>query len=312
MNPPTFWQNFKLGQEQEIAAGFIYDGLRILHDTETLGQETDIFPILYNLSIGLERLSKVAIILIEFKDDINIKKFERSLKTHEHLRLLEKVKKTTSVTLDLVHTEFLELLSIFYNTHRYDRLSLQSLTVFSKDKKAFLDFLHKYLGIDIKEESSIFYVENSPEVKNFIGKIVKEIVNELYKIIQEFAGRKGLNTDEISNSSSKSGKVLMGDKPITFEGEDRAIVEVLIFLMKTKDSSLTDFMKEIGPLPLDSALDSEYLQAILYKRPKEIQGVIDEVESYYEDMGDIKDRLEAIDAIGNPSIIFGEISENYE
>lgn len=304
MTPTQFWQNFKLGQEQEIAAGFIYDGLRILHDTETLGQETDIFPVLYNLSIGLERLSKVAIILIEFKDDVDIEKFERSLKTHEHLRLLEKVKKATSITLDPIHVEFLELLSVFYNTHRYDRLSLQSLTVFSKDKKAFLDFLHKYLGIDIKEESSIFYVENSSEVKTFIGRIVKDIARALYKIVREYAGKKGLNTDEISSSSSKAGKVLMGDEPITFESEDRAMVEALIFLMTTKDSSLAEFMKEIDPLSLDPALDSEYLQAILYKRPKEMQGVIDEVESYYEEMGDVKERLEAIDAIKNPGISF--------
>ncbi|MEK7638981.1 MAG: hypothetical protein AAB388_02335 [Patescibacteria group bacterium] len=304
MTPTQFWQNFKLGQEQEIAAGFIYDGLRILHDTETLGQETDIFPVLYNLSIGIERLSKVAIILIEFKDDVDIEKFEKSLKTHEHLRLLEKVKKATSVTLNPPCVEFLELLSVFYNTHRYDRLSFQELTVFSKDKKAFLDFLHKHLGIDIKEESSIFYVENSPEVKNFIGRLVKDIARALYKVIQEFAGKKGLNTDEISSSSSKAGKVLMGDESITFEGEDRAMVEALIFLMTTKDSSLVDFMKETDPLPLDSALDSEYLQAILYKRPKEMQGVIDEVESYYDEMGDVKDRLEAIDAIKNPGIGF--------
>jgi hypothetical protein len=304
MTPTQFWQNFKLGQEQEIAANFIYDGLKILHDTETLGQETDVFPVLYNLSIGLERLSKVAIILIEFRDEVNVEKFEKSLKTHEHLRLIEKVTKATTITLDPVHIELLELLSVFYNTQRYDRLSLQSLTVFSKDKKAFLDFLHKHLGIDIKEESSIFYVENSIEIKRFIGKIVKDITIALYKVIQEFAGKKGLNTDEISSSSSKAGKVLMGENPITFESEDRAMIELLIFFMQTKESSLVDFIKEIDPLVLDSALDSEYLQALLHKRPKEIQGVIDEVGSYYDDMGDVKERLEVIDAIKNPGISF--------
>jgi hypothetical protein len=304
MTPTQFWQNFKLGQEQEIAASFIYNGLKILHDTQTLGQETDVFPILYNLSIGFERLSKVAIILIEFEDDVDIEKFEKSLKTHEHLRLLEKVNKGTSSMLEPAHVEFLELLSIFYNTQRYDRLSLQSLTVFSKDKKAFLDFLHKHLGIDIKEELSIFYVQNSIEIKHFIGKIVKDIARALYKIIREFAGKKNLYTDEISSSSSKSGKVLMGDNPITFENEDRAMVEALIFLMRTKDSSLVDFMKEIDSLSLDPALDSEYLQAILYKRPEEMQGVVDEIESCYVDMTDVKDRLEAIDAIKNPEISF--------
>lgn len=304
MTPVQFWQNFKLGQEQEIAAGFIYDGLKILHDTETLGQETDIFPVLYNLSIGLERLSKVAIILIEFKEGVDTEKFENSLKTHQHLRLLEKVQKATSIKLDPVCIEFLELLSVFYNSHRYDRLSLQSLTVFSKDKKAFLEFLHKYLGIDIREKSSISYIETSPEVKAFVGRIVKDISRALYEVIREYAGKKGLNTDELS-SSSKSAKVLLGNEPITFENEDVAMVEALIFLMQTKDSNLFDFVKNIAPLPLDAALDSEYLQAILHKRPYELQSLMDEVESCHEDMQDRDDRIQVIEAIKNPHMTFG-------
>lgn len=306
MTPAEFWLNFKLGQEQEIAAGFVYDGLKILHDADIIGQETDVFPVLYNLSIGLERLSKVAIILIEFQDGMDAKKFENSLKTHEHLRLLEKVKKATAIKLGSVHTEFLELLSVFYNLHRYDRLSFQSLTVFSKDKEAFLDFLHKHMGLEIKDMGFGYYVENSPEVKQFIGRIVKDIARAMYEVISDFAGRKGLNTDELSSSYSKSGKVLMGDEPITFENEDRATVEALIFLMQTKDSAVVDVMKSIEPLPLDSGLDSEYLHAVLRKRPDELQGVVDEVEFCYEEIKDLKDRLQAIDYIRRPDVYFGE------
>jgi hypothetical protein len=302
MKSEQFWQNFKLGQEQEIASNFIYDGLRNLHDMETLGYETEIFPVLYNLSIGLERLFKVAIILMEFDDHTDIKKFEKSFKIHDHLGLLKRVEKGNSLKLKQAHIELLKLLSVFYQEQRYNRLSFQFFTSFSKDKKSFLNFLHKYLGVKIEEESSLFYVENSLEIKDFVGRIVKDIVNELYIIIQEYAGRKNLYTYEISSSSSKAGKVLMGDSPITFENEDIAMIEVLIFLIKTKESTLVDFIKDIESLPLDPALSSEYLQALLHKRPKEMQGVIDEIEACYEEMDKLKDRLERIKAIRDPSI----------
>ncbi|MFA6274804.1 MAG: hypothetical protein WCX70_01480, partial [Candidatus Paceibacterota bacterium] len=190
MTPEQFWQNFKLGQEQEIAANFIYDGLRILHDIDLLGQETEIFPVLYNLSIGLERLSKVLIILNEFEDDLDVTKFEKKLKTHEHLKLFDRVKKATPTNFNDIQIEFLGLLSEFYNNNRYDRLTFSSLTTFSKDKKSFLDFLHKNLNININEESSISCVENSFEIKYFIGKIVKDIVDVLYDAIRESAHKK--------------------------------------------------------------------------------------------------------------------------
>lgn len=304
MTPSEFWRNFKLGQEQEIAANFIYDGLKSLHDTRTFGLETEIFPILYNLSIGLERLFKVSIVLLEFNDGVDIKKFEEKLVTHNHVRLSQRVQEKTSLKLDPAHIEFLELLSVFYKDQRYDRFSLQALTVYSKDRKAFLDFLHKHLGIDIKEETTIFSIQNSPEIKEFIGRIVKDLTKQLYNIVQGCAMTKNIYTYEISSAHSKAGKVLMGDKPIIFEDEDMAMIELLIFLTKTKDSSLMDYMKTIKPLPLDSALDSEYLQALLHRRPAEMQNAIDEIDSCHEDIKDLKDRLEAIMVIKDPDVSF--------
>jgi hypothetical protein len=37
-----YWQNFELGKELEIAGGFIYDGLRNLHEMETVRYESEI------------------------------------------------------------------------------------------------------------------------------------------------------------------------------------------------------------------------------------------------------------------------------
>jgi hypothetical protein len=46
-----YWQNFELGKELEIAGGFIYDGLRNLHEMETVRYESEIFSVLYSLSV---------------------------------------------------------------------------------------------------------------------------------------------------------------------------------------------------------------------------------------------------------------------
>lgn len=64
MNRMEFWKNFKLGEELDISGSFIYNGLRYLHEMRTLHHETEIFEVLYNLAVGLERLLKVTVILI--------------------------------------------------------------------------------------------------------------------------------------------------------------------------------------------------------------------------------------------------------
>ncbi len=43
MKQSQYWQNFELGKELEIACGFIYDGLRNLHEMENIYHESEIF-----------------------------------------------------------------------------------------------------------------------------------------------------------------------------------------------------------------------------------------------------------------------------
>lgn len=301
MNPSEFWQNFKLGEEQEIACNFIYDGLRNLHDIDSLSDVREIFPILYNLSIGIERLLKVAVILLEFNDETDIEKFEKSLITHSHISLVDRIKKRTSFNIGIEHMALLELLSGFYKNHRYDRFNFSSLTLISKDKEALHGYLHKYLKIDTKEEYPLIVVQNSAEIQKFIGKVVKNIVKKIYSIIDKAATEKNIYTYEITGSSSKAAKILWGGEDITFEREDTALIEILIFLLQTKDSPLVDFIKKIEPLPLDSALDSDYLNFILHKHSYKSSSIIDEVESCQEDVLNLKGRLEIIDLIKNPN-----------
>jgi len=309
MTPKEFWQNFKMGEEQEIAANFIYDGLKNLHEMDTLSMETEVFPVLYNLSVGIERLMKVAIVLLEFDENTNVEDFEESLITHSHMELYARLKPHNKLQLGKVHMDLLQLLTMFYHSHRYHRFTLQSGTPATKDKKALHDFIAKYLKVDVTEDFLMTCVWNTPEIKKFIGKAVKKITKNLYSIIDESARAKNLYTYEISAGGSKAGKVLWGDEFLDFEDEDRIKTESLIFLMNLKGSGLVDTIKEIAPLPLDPALDTDHLQNLLRARAFGSDSIRDEIESEYEELKDVKERLEIIDLIRNPDVSFGEMDE---
>ncbi len=309
MNPEQFWQNFQLGTEHEIACNFIYDGLKNLHDMKTLSLETEVFPVLYTLSIGLERLLKVAVILLEFDAQTDVNAFEKSLLTHNHLELLNRIKARVPINPGGASIALLGLLSVFYKTHRYDRFNLQSIKDLSKDKIALHHFLRKYLGIDTKE--NIFGIENSLRVKRFMGRTVKKITTQLHAIIEDAARAKNLYTYEISGSTSKAAKILWGNDEIVFDDEERNAIEILIFLLKTKESSLMDFIRDMEPLSLDPALDSDYFHFLLGKRVGDFSGIADEIDAHYEEIDNPKERLEMIDAIRNPYLTFGSSEEEF-
>ena len=50
-------------------------------------------------------------------------------------------------------------------------------------------------------------------------------------------------------------------------------------------------MKEIDPLPLDPALDAEYLQFLLRKNTGYGSSILDEVEDHQTDVKDLKERI---------------------
>lgn len=299
MNSEEIWQSVKLSEEQEIACNFIYDGLRNLHDMETLGFETEIFPVLYNLSIGIERLLKIAIILLEFNDKTDIDVFTESLKSHKHIILLNRINKITPMSLENQHIDLLNLLSDFYTANRYRGFSLWSVKDFSKDKDSLHKYIYKYLNINLAGDFAHIHSPNSSKIKSFIGKTVKEITKKIYSIIEKTANEKNIYTYEISSAYSKASKIVFGEEEITFEKEDIALMEILIFIMHTKKAGLIKSIKKIKPLPLDSALEEEYLRCLIHKDARILSSVIDEVESYHEDIENLNYRLELIKAYMN-------------
>jgi hypothetical protein len=71
-----------MGEELHTAGAFIYNGLRRFHELNRLDNPDELFEFLYALSVGLERLLKIAVVLYEHTDAADQVALEQSLITH--------------------------------------------------------------------------------------------------------------------------------------------------------------------------------------------------------------------------------------
>lgn len=308
MNRDQIWKNFDLGQELSISGIFIYNGLRRFHEMQTLDYTEDVFEVLYNLSVGIERLLKVAVVLLEHNDKQSQDDFERSLLTHNHLELLRRVRTHAKVVLARPHHEFLQLLGVFYKSYRYDRFTLSSKRIRDKEKHALRGFLEKHLGVTFEAGSSIFPTQNDSRLRKHIGTIVEKVSHELYRVVAERARELNLYTYEL-RSDSKAKKVFFGKS--SFVAEDVLWKELLVFFMNTKASSgFLRFLRSIAPLDFDEGLALDYIQCFQSEEGK-LQ-VMDELETLYDNLEKRGERLEMMDLIGKQSVCFDEPDDEFE
>ena len=304
------WKNFALGYELEIAGSFLFDGLRHFHEMQNFERTDQVFGFLYNLSVGFERLLKIAIILLEYSADQDNVKFNKSLISHNHPEFMRRIGRTVDPGLHKRHSEFLYLLNSFYKSFRYDRFTLPNDANWNSEKERTLliNFLQKHLGTKIKTVHPIYATPNDSRFRKFIGKLVSQICRALYNIIGKRAAELNLYTYEL-RYGSKAEKVFLGN--CDFNSEDLIWKELLVFFMNTqKDSSLLRFMKSIDPLDLDPALAGEYLMCFQSETLKAF--VVDEIEVCYEDIRDRKERRQMMDLIGDPNVLFDDDDEGNE
>ena len=305
MDRTTFWKNFQLGTELHISGSFIYDALRSFDEIADVYNEDEIFTVLYNLSVGLERLLKIAVILIEHETSIDQDAFESRLITHDHLGLLQRIRQSHKLPLANPHNEFLQLLGIFYKTHRYGRYGLNWQHPEGDEVVALHSYLEKHLGIRFAEQ--VFHTANveHDRLAKFLGHIVGKITSTLFDVIEREAGRLGIYTAEL-RANSKANKIFARKK---YDFCDEAFLwkELLVFYMHCgKQSGHIGLLKELEPLAFDAGLENEYLQSFFsYEKKLEC---MDELEMLYEDMekAQRKERLEVLKHIGNPNVFFDD------
>lgn len=305
MNVDQYWKNVNLNKELHIAGSFLYDAIYCLEKMRHFCYEDECFSFLYNTSVGIERLEKIVIILLEHNNEKDQEQFEKSLITHNHLELINRIDRITSLTLGKEHKKFLSLLSDFYKSYRYDRYNLPSEIGEDKDQLALISFVSESLGMEIKT-GMIFPTEIDKQIRNFLGKIIGKIATQLYRIIREAK----TFTNELRYDSKAAKIFYANEKAYNFIDERICQKEVLVYLMNNQntDNGWIEFIKSIKPLDLDPGVNIEYIKFLLDIK-NDTYGVVDEISQIYEDIGFDKERYEMISLIGDDRVSF-EIAED--
>ncbi|KGX70160.1 hypothetical protein Y026_952 [Burkholderia pseudomallei TSV28] len=310
MNASDFWKNFRLGEEVHIAGSFIYNGLRRFHELRLLDHADELFEFLYNLSVGLERLLKIAVVLHEHADATDQDALEKSLITHSHLDLVARVRKHVTINFSKPQNDLLQLLSTFYKSLRYDRFSLNSVYIGKKESVAIRGLLSKYLNVEFLDRSLSLGTPNEDRYRAFISRTVLKIARTIYKIIDDRSSALGLYTYELRHGSKAESVFL---REVNIGDEDVLWKELLIFFMNVDPSTgYLQFLKGITPLEFDPGLVSDYLEC--FKSDASKAEVMDELEFHYEEMDseERKERLEMMGVIGAQGVYFDDPEEDDE
>jgi hypothetical protein len=297
MDKAEFWKNFKLGSELNISGRFIYNGLQTFHEMQHFAYEEEIFEFLYHISVGIERLLKIAVILIEHSDTVDQADFEKNLITHNHGELLRRIKNAHKINFSSEHNGLLGLLSKFYKTSRYGRYNLTTMDVDDWGQKELINFLNKGPSISIDTKTLFGVTQNNQRIKRYIGKIIGKICEDLYEVIGREAHRLSIYTYEI-RYPSKAFKIFIA-KQYDFEKEDILRRELLIYFVNSNDDGhQSRFMRSIASLSFDPALEADYVHS--FDSNIKTMSVIDELEELYEnEIKDVKDRKGILGAIGS-------------
>jgi hypothetical protein len=301
-----YWKTFNLCKELAITGNFIYNGLKSFDEMESFYFAEDIFDFLYSISVGIERLIKITIILKEDVTPDKQEELEKSLITHNHLELMKRITKTEKKDVSSLSYSFLQLLSNFYNSWRYDRFSLSSLFNYDKEKVAFVAFLEKYLKVHIENEN-LFVTKNDRKYKVFIGRTVGKIVQYLYKIIERESSRLNIYTYEI-RIDTKAYKIFIKEE-YDFTSEEIFWKELLIYILHNVDKNqYLELYKSMEPLEFDDGNMAGMIKALRNDLLKlEYLGDLDYL---YDEIENKKDRFEFLDLIGNETLYFPDDNED--
>lgn len=308
LSASDFWKNFRLGEEIHIAGAFIYNGLRKFHELTQFDHVDELFECLYDLSVGIERLLKTAVVLFEHTDKSDQDELEKSLITHSHQDLLTRLRKHVEVNFAPTHNDLLSLLGSFYKTLRYDRFSLTSVYKGKKEADALSNYLSKHLKVQLPEESSIFGTSNEDRYRVFLRRTVQKVSQAIYKVVEDQARSVGLYTYELRHGSKAESVFL---RQVDIADEDVLWKELLVFFMNTEATTgYLKFLRDIPPLEFDPALVPDYLNC--FKSDAAKAEMMDELENLYENLDDKGVRLQMMSVIGAPGVYFGNIDDDDE
>lgn len=137
-DPILSYKNFKMGTEIDVSGTFIYNGMKELEQMDTFNYESEVFSFLYHIAVGIERLQKVLIVILEEINANNTLAFEESLITHSHQELHDRIKRKCAITFHSRENGFLQVLSEFIKNADMTGLIFQDNMVLKNEFSAII------------------------------------------------------------------------------------------------------------------------------------------------------------------------------
>lgn len=316
-DPIYYHKNFNMGNEIDVAGTFIYEGIKQLGKIEVFSVESEVFFFLYTISVGIERLQKILLVLLEDMNYNNFKAFEKSLNTHYHHSLNDRIINKCNVNFSERENGFFEVLDKFYYKCRYGRFEL-TYEEYS-EIELISDYITEYFGRNVEIQYSLWNdrIVNNDKIKDYFGRVIGSISKKYYSEIKETSYKQNIYTYELRTNSPAQKLFLskFSNNSFHMQNIDESITlkEFFIFLMNNKeDNSFTRFIKTIEPLDIDLGLINEYMEEIC--KGEVPTALIDEIEELYNELKDKKERFDYLSLVGNSNVLFGyeEITKCYE
>lgn len=307
--------NFALVKELGISGVEIWKAVedinRVYIAKEGKFASTDyIFTSLYQASQGFERILKILIELIVYKENAADKeKTDRLLYSHKHTAMYEFISKHTSINLNAKCKSLLSMLESFYKYARYNRFS------YSKNDVLELTLIQNF-GRDLDEND----FDNT--IKHLYGKSLGKTAQSLYALIKELCYELNIYVYEISYESVARYvfyKYYGNDLYETLNRLEQSKKELIWYLMKSGgENPLTKILDNITPLPFEECNINYFLRSLI-TNDNDTYMIYDFVSNEYDELVEQnklkwKERCEIInDIIGNTNLYFDdELYDDYE
>ena len=200
------------GQIVEFSADageFIYDGVQTLNEMSCIEESASLFSFLYHVSVGIERLQKIIVVLCENITVDDYEEFEKSLITHSHSELSERIAKHMTSKFNAKENDFLQVLTVFYKKARYNRFAVN--TSGCEEEKVLSSYVEKYLE---KDKLLYNFITNKivveENVRELIGRVVGNISKKYYDFLKEKARENNTYSYEL-RTYSKAEKIFLSN-----------------------------------------------------------------------------------------------------
>lgn len=307
------YKSFNMANELDIAGEFIYDGIQALNEMSCIEESASLFSFLYHISVGIERLQKIIVVLCENITMDDYEEFEKSLITHSHSGLSERIAKYMTRKLNAKENEFLQVLAVFYKKARYNRFNV--IDSRCEEVTCLSSFVEKY-----SEKNDLTYsfiskkIIVDEKIRELLGRVIGNLSKKYYHFLKEKAYENNTYSYEL-RTYSKAEKIFLSnnrnnslqDLKIT---EMTVLKEFLVYLRNTKDTNaVLRYMEKIKPLDMDISLLNDYMSELVIGNVPQI--LIDEVETLYLENEYSVDRMREVGLIGDTNVLF-EIGEVFE